>query len=205
KLICDLRTPDERSGRNDRIHGYNGTAIVNIPLYPHNENFNRKEFIHFLSNLPDGKDFESLVRNYYRRFAFEQSDQLRKIFELISDESNLPALIHCSVGKDRTGFVSAVIQLLARIPREDVMDDYMMSNKFTGVRTKRMIRYLRLMSLFRISAEKLKPMLEVRPEYLNDVLDEIIITYGSVEKYLTGKAGVSQSSINNFLKIIKIN
>lgn len=204
KMICDLRTPNERIGKNDRIPDNSGTTVVNIPIYPHIQDFNRRKFIRFLSNQPDGKDFESLIKEYYRRFAFEQTDQLKKIFELIAEEKNLPALIHCSVGKDRTGFVSAWIQLLAGVSRKEVLDDYMMSNKFVEIRARRMIQYLRVMSLFRISAKKLRPMLEVRPDYLNEVLDEIFISYGSTESYLTKKVGLGKSLIENMLAIVKI-
>ncbi|MFA7228593.1 MAG: tyrosine-protein phosphatase, partial [Melioribacteraceae bacterium] len=92
---------------------------------------------------------------------------------------------------------------LAGVSRADVMEDYLSSNRFIEERTKSIIRFLRFMSLFRISKEKLKPMLEVRADYLDEVLNEIFKSYGSVEEYLIVKCGVERNSIDNLLKIIK--
>jgi protein-tyrosine phosphatase len=59
------------------------------------------------------------------------------------------------------------------------------------------------MSFFRISGEKLKPMLEVRADYLDDVLDEIFNSYGSVESYLVLRCGIEKASLENLKRIIR--
>jgi protein-tyrosine phosphatase len=202
KLICDLRTPSERKRKLDRIPGKYGIRIVNIPIYPHREDFSRQKFIHYLNSKSDGYDFENLIKEYYRRFAFEQTDKLNEVISLLSHENNLPALIHCSVGKDRTGLMSALIQLFAGVPRSVVLEDYLISNSFIEERTKAMIRFLRFMSLFRISSAQLKPMLEVRSVYLNEILDEILQTYGTVEEFFTKACGIEQSSIQKLRNLI---
>lgn len=195
KLICDLRTPNERKRKLDRIPEKNGTRIISIPVYPHREDFSRQKFIHYLNSKSDDHDFEKMIKEYYHRFAFEQTNQLNQLINLLADENNLPALIHCSVGKDRTGVISALIQLLANVPRSMVLEDYLLSNNFIEKRTKAMIRFLRVVSLFRLSSEKLKPMLEVRAEYLNEILDELFKTYGTVEEYFIKACGLDRSSV----------
>lgn len=45
-------------------------------------------------------------------------------------------LYHCSAGKDRTGWMTAVLLTLLGVSREDVNADYMLSNQYlTGPRT----------------------------------------------------------------------
>lgn len=113
KLICDLRTPNERVRTLDRIPKKFEMRLVNIPIYPHRKDLSRLKFVHFLNSKSDGYDFKNLIKEYYRSFAFEHTEKINQIVTLLSDENNLPALIHCSVGKDRTGFISSLIQLLA--------------------------------------------------------------------------------------------
>jgi len=47
---------------------------------------------------------------------------------LLSDEINLPVLIHCKAGKDRTGIVSAIVQLLVGVPFDVVLEEYLLTN-----------------------------------------------------------------------------
>jgi protein-tyrosine phosphatase len=102
----------------------------------------------------------------------------------LSDQSNLPALIHCTGGKDRTGFISALIQLLAGVPYETLIDDYLFSNQLIAVPMKKKERLIQWMSLFRVPSERIKPILEVRREYLEEAYNKIINQYGDVESYL---------------------
>ncbi len=202
KLICDLRTPNERKRKLDRISGNHGIRIVSIPVYPHREDFSRQKFIHYLNSRSGDRDFENLIKGYYHRFAFEQTSQLNEIVTLLSDGKNLPALIHCSVGKDRTGLISALIQLFAAVPRSMVLEDYLLSNVFIENRTKAMIRFLRFMSLFRLTAAQLKPMLEVRGKYLDEILDEIFNTYSTVEEYFVKACGINREAIQKLRSLI---
>ncbi len=202
KLICDLRTPNERKGKEDKIPLNNGLRLLNVPIYPHREDFTKQKFIHYLGTKNNSREFEELIKEYYFRFAFEQTQQIRTVFELISDKNNLPALIHCSVGKDRTGFISSLIQSLAGVHRNYILEDYLLSNERIKERTQVMIRFIRVFSLFRISKEKLKPMLEVRAEYLEEVLNRIEKEFGSTEAYLINKCLLDKSTLENFKKII---
>ena len=43
---------------------------------------------------------------------------------LLSDPSNVPAMINCAHGKDRTGVVSAIVMSLMGKPREAIIADY---------------------------------------------------------------------------------
>jgi protein-tyrosine phosphatase len=135
------------------------------------------------------------MKDYYRRIAFDHATQIGEILTLISDKKNLPALIHCTGGKDRTGFVFAIIQLLIGMPRKTVLEDYLLSNHFSKPQIARLIRYIRRMSLFQVSPDRIRPVLEARCEYLENVLDDILNTYGTIEVYLRKACGVTHQSI----------
>lgn len=49
---------------------------------------------------------------------------------MLAQEGNLPALIHWTAGKDRTGYVAALIQLYAGVPYETVLQHYLLTNHY---------------------------------------------------------------------------
>ncbi len=49
---------------------------------------------------------------------------IRRIFEMLSDESNYPVYIHCNAGADRTGTVSFLINALLGVDEDTLIKDY---------------------------------------------------------------------------------
>jgi hypothetical protein len=83
-----------------------------------------------------------------RRVVRYMERQLRLLFTQLAGlrESELPVLIHCSVGRDRTGIVLALLQRLAGAQRSAVERDYVESKKTVGhtsvVSLRRVLRRL---------------------------------------------------------------
>ena len=50
--------------------------------------------------------------------------------ELIADRNNHPLVFHCSVGKDRTGVLAAMLLAAAGVMDEDIIHDYTLSAPF---------------------------------------------------------------------------
>ncbi|UAL51011.1 tyrosine-protein phosphatase [Metabacillus dongyingensis] len=88
-----------------------------------------------------------------------------------------------------------MIQLLAGASINDVTDQFLLSNGFIGPRMKKSERFIRYFSLFRVSSEQLKPVLEVRWEYLLEVDEEILKKYGTIENYAGMVCGLNQDHI----------
>lgn len=53
----------------------------------------------------------------------------RKIFDLLTDEKNLPADIHCALGQDRTGTIAMLVLAVLGVSEEDIMTDYLATRK----------------------------------------------------------------------------
>ncbi len=120
---------------------------------------------------------------------------MREVLGLLSNDEHLPALVHCSAGKDRTGFVIALIQLLVGVPYPRVMDDYLLSNEHFAARRERLIRILHLVTLLQLSPERMRILLSARPELLDEVHGEIVERHGSVESYLRDACGIDSASL----------
>ncbi len=194
KLICDLRTASERKSKPDRLIN-NGIRNINIPMNPLQENFSQRKLFLLMHQKAGELDFDNLMDQYYQKFAFGCKEQVKEIITLLSDSKNLPAVIHCTAGKDRTGFITAIIQLLAGVPRNEVLEDYLATNQFIQNRIKKLTRFLRIISFFRISESRLKPMLEVNKKYLEEVLDNIYAKYSNIEEYLTYACQIDNADV----------
>ncbi|MGG3504527.1 tyrosine-protein phosphatase [Paenibacillus lautus] len=81
--------------------------------------------------------FEQMMKDMYHHMAFSSKDKMKEIFCLLSDAGNVPALIPYTGGKDRTGFVTAIIQLFLGGHYESVMMDYLYSNERMGPKMKK--------------------------------------------------------------------
>lgn len=202
KLIIDLRTKNECKSKPDKIPDNSGIRVDNIPFCYNNKDMNNQEFFSLLLRKSKELDFEALIKNIYHDIAFGCTAQIKEVLTLISDKDNLPALIHCTGGKDRTGTISAIIQLITGVPEETVIEDYLASNGFIEQRMKKTLKFIRWMSLFRISPERIKPMLIVRRDYLEDVLIEIIKQYSTIENYLDKLCSIEKESVIKLKQIL---
>lgn len=51
--------------------------------------------------------------------------EMREVFDLLSDESAYPAVVHCTQGKDRTGLIIMLLLFLTNaVPLDDISADY---------------------------------------------------------------------------------
>ncbi len=66
-------------------------------------------------------------------FIFEtlldsRQEQMNEVITTLAD--GLPALVHCAVGKDRTGVVTALVLSLAGVPDQIIVKDYSLSARY---------------------------------------------------------------------------
>ncbi len=195
KLICDLRAPKERQRKVDRLPPHWEARVVNVPIFFPIDEWNRLQIFLALATMPANLDLAARFSSHYRAIAFERAAQFGEVVRLISDEDNLPALVHCASGKDRTGIFAALVQLLAGVAREAVLEDYLATNRFIGPRSKEKVKLIRRLSLFRLSPEHIAPMIEARREYLDGVLDEVLRRHSTVEEYLSEACGVERKRV----------
>jgi len=198
KLICDLRTPNERRSRIARFVDARSTEIVNVPFYQNDEDYTRFEIYKQLMKTVRTVDFYQMMLDFYRKVVFHSTGQVRTIMTLLADKGDAPALIHCASGKDRTGMIAALIQLLAGVPRHAVVQDYLLSNALNKDKTEQAVKWLRTFTLFRLSRQRIMPLLEVRREFLEEALDELFRRHESVENYFIQACGVEETKLERF-------
>lgn len=75
---------------------------------------------------PDWGD-SAFVAQRYLAMLDSGAPTLRATLELLTEPGGLPAVFHCSVGKDRTGVLAAVILGLLGVSDDDIVADYALS------------------------------------------------------------------------------
>lgn len=202
KLICDLRTDQERKSKPSKFSSGHTIKVMNISIQDRGQEFTRFEFFKFLVSNSTSINFETIMKDMYYNMAFVNNSKINEVITLLSEQDHLPALIHCTGGKDRTGFISALIQLMVGVPYHKVMEEYLYSNHLIEPKMKKAEKMIRWMSLFQVSSERIKPMLEVRREYLDDIYKEIINQYGDIETYLCDGCSIKQQSISRLKNML---
>jgi protein-tyrosine phosphatase len=202
RTICDLRTHKEKKRYPDRIpDSVKKTVHIPVKVSQHDES----AFIFRLFSLLFGParrlNFAALTQEVYRELAAAFQAEFSKVVKLAGDEGNLPMLIHCTAGKDRTGFACSLLQLMLGLPREQVFLDYLASNEHLDGLKREMMKSFFYLSLFGVSAKKFLPLLDARSEYLEAAFQQIDADYGSFDHYLLYGLGISDSDKSRLRQI----
>ena len=187
KTVYDLRTNSEREKSPDILSPDTNIMMVNIA--------GSKE-----SDLPKGIATAEDMINFFNSSmanmaAHDKGTQLRfgvVINSLIYTDG--VQLYHCTAGKDRTGWVTAVIQLLVGMKYDDVLQDYLLTNTYTADRVNATYQYM-VSTQGEAAANIYRPVLDVREEFFKAQFDEVIKVYGSIDKYATEGLGLSDEDI----------
>ena len=199
KLVCDYRTDFEVKHKpNPEIAGARQVCLPVMQDLAKDLNINEFFEVDDLSML--GKPGEYLV-NMNKDFVTDNEAFVR-FLQLAQNPENLPLVNHCTAGKDRTGFASALLLLLLGVPEDTVMQDYLLSNGFREKLNQKMMAFLGAKLKDEESKAILGAMFEARAEYLQTAIDEINYKYGSLEAYAERGLGFSKEQLEDIKALL---
>ena len=190
RTIVDLRRPEEVAKNPD--HDVIGADYVHVDVL--GESSSAATIVGYDDAATPEMARAEMLR-VYRSFVVEADfrERLRPAFEAVI-ASNGPVVVHCTVGKDRTGFVAAVLQLLAGARREDILADYLETNRRSEAWVAELSAMFREHAPER--ADTLIELLHAREEYLTASLDAIDAEYGSARSYLVDGVGIDPGAVD---------
>ncbi|PHH87717.1 hypothetical protein CDD83_8507 [Cordyceps sp. RAO-2017] len=107
-------------------------------------------------------------------------------------------LIHCTLGKDRTGVVFGLLLALAGVPDEHVIRDFALSGPGLQPIRPRFVRYLRKLDS-RFSDEQAElyadKVLTANPKCMAILLRELRSRFGGVYEYVRDACGLTETQI----------
>ncbi|MFG3050164.1 tyrosine-protein phosphatase [Kitasatospora sp. NPDC048239] len=177
RTVFDLRTPGEQKTAPDRVP--TGATVVDANVLGVSDTgaFNVTTPQAAVQAMVDAE--RTMVSADSAKGAYHAL--LNSVVE--RDDENV--LFHCTAGKDRTGWASAALLTALGVPRESVEADYLASNTYRAAEIA-----ATLAKLPPAYQAVYKPLLDVRPEYLNAGFDEVQRSFGSFDAYLKSGLGL---------------
>ncbi|KOG21049.1 MULTISPECIES: tyrosine-protein phosphatase [Streptomyces] len=133
----------------------------------------------------------AFMTGVYRSFVTEPANRaaLATTLRDFADPRRGPLLVHCTSGKDRTGWTSWLLLTLLGVPASSARADYLASNTFRAAHDARVREGLKQGGLMQ-NPELIVPLQEVRTEYLDAALDQVRTSYGSLFRYVSVGLGL---------------
>ncbi|MDD4516257.1 tyrosine-protein phosphatase [Massilibacteroides sp.] len=175
KTIIDLRTKHEIEISPIK---YNKATVLNYPI-------NTAGMDTILTKIKEGKlrkgDGIIFMQDLYIQFVEKNSEEFSKALKALSNEENYPVLFNCTLGKDRSGFLAAILLLTLDVPETTVMQDYMETKNYLDLsRFEDSVKDLEV-----DAQETIALLLTANETYLDVGLSKIRKDYGSIQKYLS--------------------
>lgn len=131
----------------------------------------------------------------YEMSLEEFKEGYRHVFKLLAD-INTTVLIHCFLGKDRTGILSALLLSVAGVCREDIINDYSASydlfKDFVSYEISNRTGLIWEQDISRLKSDRIN---------IEKALDFIDEKYGSVNRYLIS-IGITEDEINKVKSLL---
>jgi len=195
ELVVDLRTTDERvrsrnrwpeSGIVEIITGLDAKELNAVTLFGWRERIADPTF--------DAPGARLWMQDAYAKMPYLFSGFLTTVFKRLSTVAPSPTysapnpiptiLLHCTAGKDRTGFMSAMLQLALGVSHNDVMQSYLLTReRKSPEQLLQTLLHQELAQASDTSRAALLTIADVDADYLSHALRTIETDFGSLHTY----------------------
>lgn len=197
ETLVDFRSALEKEEEPNRLPEPVPFEVVNIPTLDEGNKAMVGELIERIETGNfDGFDPDQMMIDANRQFAVEFVPQFRQFLSTVQSNEGAPLLWHCSAGKDRTGFASAILLRILGVPQDVVMADYMASKLHAADARANQLRILRLFKGDE-AADKLQTLLGVEEAWLAAAFEAIDAQWGSFENYTAQALQLSAADIES--------
>lgn len=138
---------------------------------------------------------ERLMLDSYRWFVSDAGARQHcgGLLRRLAEPGALPLLYHCTAGKDRTGWLTAILLRLLGVEADTVLADYLASNEFGRPGLSRLVAEVGTVAP-EVDPGLLTPLLQVRPDYLAAGLAAADARYGSFDSFVEVGLGVDAAT-----------
>jgi protein-tyrosine phosphatase len=185
KVVCDFRANRERESRPSRWPDF---ATVDLWTRDHESSVGD-----LLEALKRPDTTAATIRDRmiaaYRQLPYEQADSYRELFRRIAAGS-LPLVFHCSAGKDRTGIAAALLLTSLGVPRDAVIEDYLLTERFFEGLCRIVFADPATARFRHVDLSIWEPMLRADRAYIQAMFETLDKSHGSIEAYLRDVLGI---------------
>jgi protein-tyrosine phosphatase len=179
RTVIDLRRDTERESHPDRLDDV-GARVVNLPLFD--------------AERGEGAtgDLRLTLNDIYRMLIEDRGSAIAAVVRELAAPGALPAVVHCSVGKDRTGVIIALVLSVVGVPDEVIASDFAATGLLLP--SDRRTEMIAVIASLGMDNERAAQLLSSDPALITEVLALVRQVHGSVAAYLVAH-GVSAEEI----------
>lgn len=184
QYVMDLRRPQELPDPLPAPWQASTPARMHCPLVADHPT-TLPALVYTLLADASGRTTREHMLEAYREMPLGLARHLERLFDVLTEPARLPLLVHCSEGKDRTGFVCALLLLALGADRDTAFDYYLLGREhFDRDKLRTSLTGILERPLPAPPADAALDALTVDAAYLQAALDVIDREYGSLERYL---------------------
>lgn len=195
RLVCDLRSAEERELARclhwldpaPRSLHVELSADLAVPAAP---------FVRRMIAAPDPDAAQALMRLTYASMPRAAVSRLHVLFDALA-AGEWPAVIHCTAGKDRTGFTVAMLLAALGVHRDAIYADYLLGSRRDPLQVDSpSSQYLTRLLGRELVPDEARFMHGVRREYLDASMEAIERDWGSIPLYLQQGLGLDDARLS---------
>lgn len=177
RTVVDLREALERELDPDRVDGL-GLAAIERPL------FEERIDVQTVRGLP----------GLYRELIETCGDRMAAAVGALAEPGALPAVVHCSAGKDRTGIVCALALAAVGVSADDIAADYALTATVLVGPIRERVRRRAIAA--GMTEQAVAVAMDSPPELMLETLEHLDRAYGGAASYLEA-AGLSPARLES--------
>jgi len=208
--VIDFRMDEEKEGKVDRE--VPGAAYIALPIdasgsvaatatekekkkFGGRKKFDVKKIIVMAAF---NKKAQQVARDLYPTLLLHPDcqKQFAVFMRELVDTPEGTVLFHCTQGKDRTGIASALILAALGADRETIIQDFDATNKVYEKDVKKYTRRVKFWGGKEDEIGVVKAFLGANTDNFIKALETVDAQYGSLEAYLKGPIGLTESDIS---------
>ena len=202
RVICDFRSADERTSEPTT---WRATPAIEYRTWDSSDTANATgPGLGELLARPDASagQVSAWMRDsypgYLERYKTAYRDTLHRLAA-----GELPLAFNCSAGKDRTGTAAALVLSALGVPRDVVLQDYVLSERVVDFEAEMAAREPDgarreggpLDYLTASRAELVRPLLRSDPAYLRNTFASLDETYGGIMGYIRSELEIDDAEL----------
>lgn len=204
RKIFDFRNPKEAAEKPDPAIGscaYKNLSIIDESTVVSWESNRSDESVKQMKSTGDdpeaGAEQMCEVYRNFVRVPFSRAKYAEFLQGVLETEDGA-VLWHCTLGKDRCGWGSVLVESVLGVSREAVIADYLFTNECLKNEIAGMMETLKKISKGTSLANSGSALVEAREEYILAAFDEIDKLYGSMDAFLEKGLGVDAAAKERF-------
>ncbi len=201
-LVIDFRTDGERTEKPDIE--IDGISYVHLPVVENltagiTREAEADENI-FATWALKPKEAKKYMCDMYKAFADDNAARrFSEFIRIILKKSDKAVLWHCTAGKDRAGIASAIVEEILGVPREDIITDYLSTNKHLEKDIAFLTDFVKkqIGTESEMADEALRYLFGAHEDYIGSFYGAVEEKYGSFDDYLSEGLGLTGKDIIN--------